>query len=252
MITSRAYRHSLGPFKLPPGKLSNLAWHLGVGLYHSAVRIPEIGREIAFGGHPHPQLSGIFSLPIRADGKPPMPGLRWMASVDMGEIMTKPIPRTSTFPLSLSRQSHSSSLRNDEERRLIKLSNSVRSTNLPNKALPRPSFCSSSPTIYPPKKSEEMRDSTIRDDESSTSSLASSVSEAPTVPVRTQLETLRHILTQLDECPEWRGTAYDLLRRNCNTFSDELCMLLTGRRTPGWINRAAAVGSALPCLVPNE
>jgi hypothetical protein len=29
-------------------------------------------------------------------------------------------------------------------------------------------------------------------------------------------------------------------------------MLLTGKHAPNWINRAAAVGSTLPCLVPAE
>lgn len=35
--------------------------------------------------------------------------------------------------------------------------------------------------------------------------------------------------------------------RNCNTFTDELLWRLTGRRAPGWINRAAWVRSFVRC-----
>lgn len=31
-----------------------------------------------------------------------------------------------------------------------------------------------------------------------------------------------------------------------------MCKVLTGREMPAWINRAARVGTALPCLVPKE
>lgn len=31
-----------------------------------------------------------------------------------------------------------------------------------------------------------------------------------------------------------------------------MCKVLTGREMPTWINRAARVGTALPCLVPKE
>ena len=74
----------------------------------------------------------------------------------------------------------------------------------------------------------------------------------PSYSPPTQLETLAFILDQLDRSPDWHGTSYDLLKRNCNTFSNELCMLLTGKGAPKWINRAASVGSSLPCLVPAE
>ncbi|KAG0150193.1 hypothetical protein CROQUDRAFT_652603 [Cronartium quercuum f. sp. fusiforme G11] len=234
---------------LPPGKLSNLAWLLGVGLYHSAVRIPELGREIAFGGHPHPQLSGVFSLPIRPDGKPPMPGLRLITSVDMGEVKTCTTPRSSK----LSRASRSS-LRDEEARQLIRSSTSMRSMRSSIQtvsSLQQSTSSCSGPAVYPPTTQDvEMTKSTSRDENSSASSLASSTSSS--LPTRTQLETFVHILTQLEESPDWRGTSYDLLRRNCNTFTDEFCMLLTGRHTPSWINRAASVGSAFPCLVPDE
>ncbi|EGG11100.1 uncharacterized protein MELLADRAFT_115382 [Melampsora larici-populina 98AG31] len=230
---------------LPAGKLSNIAWYLGVGLYHSAIRIPELGREFAFGGHPNSDISGIFSLPIRSDGKPPMPGLRLVSEVDMGQIRTNPLPQKSSLPR------NSSTSTPTETRRLMRSSASTRSSVNTSSSVQSPtstthSKASAYPTIQ--EESLEMAHDHSQEGTSSASSMASDVSDL--TPNRTQLETFEHVLTQLDESPDWRGTSYDLLRRNCNTFSDELCMLLTGRRTPGWINRAAAVGTALPCLVP--
>lgn len=48
------------------------------------------------------------------------------------------------------------------------------------------------------------------------------------------------------------GTAYNLLTKNCNHFTAYLCQKLTGRPGPGWLNRAASIGVALPCVVPRE
>ncbi|KAI1494361.1 PPPDE putative peptidase domain-containing protein [Biscogniauxia mediterranea] len=51
---------------------------------------------------------------------------------------------------------------------------------------------------------------------------------------------------------EFHGTAYNLLTKNCNHFTSYLCQKLTGRPGPGWLNRAASIGVALPCVVPKE
>lgn len=48
------------------------------------------------------------------------------------------------------------------------------------------------------------------------------------------------------------GTSYNLLTKNCNHFTSYLCEKLTGRCAPGWLNRAASIGVALPCVVPRE
>lgn len=36
---------------------------------------------------------------------------------------------------------------------------------------------------------------------------------------------------------EWEGRSYDLLSRNCCTFSRALCKRLTGRNIPDWVDR---------------
>ncbi|RAL65177.1 hypothetical protein DID88_001283 [Monilinia fructigena] len=39
---------------------------------------------------------------------------------------------------------------------------------------------------------------------------------------------------------------------NCNHFTAYMCERLTGRPGPPWLNRAASIGVALPCMVPKE
>ena len=51
---------------------------------------------------------------------------------------------------------------------------------------------------------------------------------------------------------EFQGTSYNLLTKNCNHFTSYLCEKLTGRVAPSWLNRAASIGVALPCVVPRE
>ena len=50
----------------------------------------------------------------------------------------------------------------------------------------------------------------------------------------------------------FQGTAYNLLSKNCNHFTQYLCEKLTGNPGPAWLNRAASIGVALPCVVPKE
>eukprot|EP00929_Paragymnodinium_shiwhaense_P090022 TRINITY_DN5024_c0_g1_i4.p1 TRINITY_DN5024_c0_g1~~TRINITY_DN5024_c0_g1_i4.p1 ORF type:complete len:298 (-),score=68.61 TRINITY_DN5024_c0_g1_i4:243-1067(-) len=44
---------------------------------------------------------------------------------------------------------------------------------------------------------------------------------------------------------EWPGTGYDLLRRNCCTFSDTLCVELGVGHAPAWVNNLAGAGATL-------
>lgn len=67
--------------------------------------------------------------------------------------------------------------------------------------------------------------------------------------VRPQAD-LDNIIKEASEA--FQGTAYNLLNKNCNHFTQYLCEKLTGRQGPGWLNRAASIGVALPCVVPKE
>ena len=62
-------------------------------------------------------------------------------------------------------------------------------------------------------------------------------------------------------CPEFRsfmehlsgkyhGDTYHLIAKNCNHFTDEVCMRLTGKPIPGWVNRLARIGKReIPLIV---
>ncbi|KAJ3478598.1 hypothetical protein NLG97_g8535 [Lecanicillium saksenae] len=51
---------------------------------------------------------------------------------------------------------------------------------------------------------------------------------------------------------QFLGPDHNLLKQNCNHFTAYLCKALTGDPGPTWLNRAASIGKALPCLVPRD
>lgn len=44
---------------------------------------------------------------------------------------------------------------------------------------------------------------------------------------------------------EFPGEAYDLVKRNCNSFADAFCERLLGHGIPGWVNRLSYFGASL-------
>ncbi|CAI0524740.1 unnamed protein product [Linum tenue] len=53
---------------------------------------------------------------------------------------------------------------------------------------------------------------------------------------------------------DYHGDCYHLIAKNCNHFTNEACMRLTGKPIPGWINRMARLvsGSFCNCLLPES
>ncbi|XP_024996210.1 deSI-like protein At4g17486 isoform X2 [Cynara cardunculus var. scolymus] len=51
---------------------------------------------------------------------------------------------------------------------------------------------------------------------------------------------------------KYHGDTYHLIAKNCNHFTNEVCMRLTGKPIPGWVNRLAKVGSYCNCLLPEN
>ncbi|KAK8944275.1 DeSI-like protein [Platanthera zijinensis] len=51
---------------------------------------------------------------------------------------------------------------------------------------------------------------------------------------------------------KYYGDTYHLIAKNCNHFTDDVCMRLTGKSIPGWVNRLARLGSFCNCLLPEN
>ncbi|PKA63362.1 DeSI-like protein [Apostasia shenzhenica] len=51
---------------------------------------------------------------------------------------------------------------------------------------------------------------------------------------------------------EYHGDTYHLISKNCNHFTEDLCLRLTGKQIPGWINRLARLGTMCNCLLPES
>jgi hypothetical protein len=51
---------------------------------------------------------------------------------------------------------------------------------------------------------------------------------------------------------KFKANQYDMLKQNCNHFSNEFLVLLIGRGLPRHCNRIAYIGSYLHCLVPRR
>ena len=61
---------------------------------------------------------------------------------------------------------------------------------------------------------------------------------------------VRAVVDSLRE--EFPGSSYNIITRNCNTFSNELARLLLDKPVPGYINRLANMGSFMSCLLPRS
>lgn len=48
------------------------------------------------------------------------------------------------------------------------------------------------------------------------------------------------------------GDTYQLVRKNCNHFCEDMCYRLTGKRIPKWVNRLARIGSICNCILPGS
>ncbi|KAK1419036.1 hypothetical protein QVD17_28192 [Tagetes erecta] len=60
----------------------------------------------------------------------------------------------------------------------------------------------------------------------------------------------RSFMEQLSD--KYHGDTYHLIAKNCNHFTNEVSIQLTGKPIPGWVNRLAKVGSFCNCLLPEN
>ncbi|KAH3762415.1 DeSI protein [Pelomyxa schiedti] len=61
---------------------------------------------------------------------------------------------------------------------------------------------------------------------------------------------LQSILDELGS--QFTGTSYHPLNKNCNSFSNALCLKLVGKEIPAWINRLAYIGSYFQWALPTQ
>ncbi|KAI3836594.1 hypothetical protein MKW98_024413 [Papaver atlanticum] len=55
-----------------------------------------------------------------------------------------------------------------------------------------------------------------------------------------------------DVASEYHGDTYHLITKNCNHFTEDMAMRLTGKEIPGWVNRLARIGVMCSCLLPES
>ncbi|KAF8055918.1 ESR2 [Scenedesmus sp. PABB004] len=51
---------------------------------------------------------------------------------------------------------------------------------------------------------------------------------------------------------QYKGNQYHLLQLNCNHFASDMCVQLTGKPAPPWINRLAGLAVLLHCFLPGS
>ncbi|KAG5098611.1 hypothetical protein JHK82_048465 [Glycine max] len=49
---------------------------------------------------------------------------------------------------------------------------------------------------------------------------------------------------------EYSGNTYHLIQKNCNHFCEDVCVRLTGKSIPRWVNRLARLGFLCNCVLP--
>ncbi|KAK9922990.1 hypothetical protein M0R45_031426 [Rubus argutus] len=59
---------------------------------------------------------------------------------------------------------------------------------------------------------------------------------------------VRAVMEQLAE--EYKGSAYNLITKNCNHFCNDACIRLTANPIPSWVNRLARIGFLCNCVLP--
>ena len=265
---------------LPDSRLATSLWYLGCGLYHTAVRIPDLQVEYAFGGllptlsssrvnDERRNMTGIFSVPSGEDPRIVerlMPGLRFVRRIDVGPVRVAqgkgskgygaicilvcgvrliqlsaekplpPIPHAGRRYPKLKREaSHTSSLSNTPLLGSFSFQASSEDDSILDQSLNadewgrRKDDHVSSPDSYSPSPFDERADNPSR--------MAGQAQYA--------LHSVLAVLEDMKQDPDWRAVRYSLLTKNCNHFTNELCLRLSGKNAPAWISKLSAVLSCV-------
>ncbi|XP_058724891.1 deSI-like protein At4g17486 [Vicia villosa] len=61
---------------------------------------------------------------------------------------------------------------------------------------------------------------------------------------------VREFMEKLSQ--EYAGNTYHLIQKNCNHFCNDVCVKLTGKSIPRWVNRLARLGFLCNCVLPTS
>ncbi|WJX16244.1 hypothetical protein P8452_06299 [Trifolium repens] len=61
---------------------------------------------------------------------------------------------------------------------------------------------------------------------------------------------VREFMEKLSEV--YAGNTYHLIQKNCNHFCNDVCVRLTGKSIPRWVNRLARIGFLCNCVLPTS
>lgn len=263
----------------PPSTWSSAAHGLfGLGIFHTNLWFPDLSVEWAFGGHGYANISGIFSLPrdattidviherMQQSGasssplpKPPtLDGLSLLGPDRIPQPGPTPIPNAryiGAYFLGYAAESlvKDGSAEESDHARWACPQSGKRAFREPDNFVD-PYYVSVSKTLC---KTTTMPGSI------STVSVSSSISDL--AARNTYRRHPRHrgkrlaavsyvtkTLQALRSDPDWMGPKYDLLSRNCNHFTDMVCMKLVGAHIPPWINRSAMLGRNVVRVIPKS
>ncbi|CEH18704.1 Uncharacterized conserved protein [Ceraceosorus bombacis] len=231
---------------LPPSRWASFAYNCGLGVLHTDVWLPDAATEWGYGGHDVASVTGIFALPrdgetgrpddglsrlgprkIPAPGPSPLPEARYVGSWFIGYAGAPEVSHTQAEQASQSSDTGATPCIPAGSR-----------LDRPNKETGRWAAPQSGWNAYLEPR--------VGEADASTGSGGRNRSARHRGARARSLAWSLKVIMEMKEDPQYYGTNYDLLARNCNHFSDALLQRLTGARLPGWINRAAWVSQRAP------
>lgn len=264
----------------PPSTWSSAAHGLfGLGIFHTNIWFPDLSVEWAFGGHGYANVSGIFSLPrdattidciheyMQQSGSsshdlPPKPstldGLSLLGPDRIPQPGSTPIPNAryiGAYFIGYAAEDSVKKASSDKsiDARWACTQSGKRAFREPDSFVD-PYYVTASKTIRSLPASSFSSQSSVLSSDSPDLTARSTYRRHPRHRGQ-RLAAVTYVtkfLQSLRSDPEWMGPNYDLLSRNCNHFTDMVCMRLVGAHIPTWINRSAMLGRNVVRVIPRS
>lgn len=93
---------------------------------------------------------------------------------------------------------------------------------------------------------DALEDTSPLDDHIPSSAESRGITFVETLYMGTACMSKRQLVVVLNKyMAAFQASSYQLLRNNCNHFASQLCIALTGKELPAWVNKAANVGAGI-------